>query len=57
MWRSQLAYRTVRTLPVKDKQAKQVALRHVVSEIGEKGINVYRAAYRIPLSNYFYRQR
>ncbi len=57
MWRSQLAYRTIRTLPIKDKQAKQIALRHVVSEIGEKGINVYRAAYRIPLSNYFYRQR
>ncbi len=57
MWRSQLAYRTIRTLILKDRQAKQTAMIHVTGEIGEKGINAFRAAYRIPLSNYFYRQR
>lgn len=58
LWRSQLAYRTARTLEsIKDESARRQACNTIVIDIGEKGIASFGGAYRIPLFNHFYKQR
>ena len=58
LWRSQLAYRTARTLEsIKDETARRKACTAIVTDIGQNGIATFGGAYRIPLFNHFYRQR
>ena len=58
LWRSQLAYRTARTLEsIKDETARRKACTTIVTDIGQNGIATFGGSYRIPLFNHFYRQR
>ncbi len=58
LWRSQLAYRTARTLEsIQDETARRKACTAIVTDIGQNGIATFGGAYRIPLFNHFYRQR
>ncbi len=58
LWRSQLAYRTARTLEsIKGEASRRQAYTAIVTDIGDKGIATFKGAYRIPLFNHFYRQR
>ncbi|MCE1185878.1 MAG: type III-A CRISPR-associated protein Cas10/Csm1 [Rhodocyclales bacterium] len=58
MWRSRFAYRTRRYVVDKLPAAKRLAVQSCLADtLGEKGIGAWGARYRIPLFNYFYRQR
>lgn len=52
LWRSRLAYRTACALP-----DNKIGIAEIAKNIGENGIANLKGDYRIPLSNYFYRQR
>lgn len=58
MWRSRFAYRTRRHVVDKLKGPERPSAQTRLAEaLGEKGIAQLQGKYRIPLFNYFYRQR
>jgi len=58
MWRSRFAYRTRRYVVDKLKGPERATAQSRLAEaLGEKGIAQLQGKYRIPLFNYFYRQR
>ena len=58
MWRSRFAYRTRRYVVDKLKGPERPSAQTRLAEaLGEKGIAQLQGKYRIPLFNYFYRQR
>ena len=58
MWRSRFAYRTRRYVVDKLKGPERpTAQARLAEALGEKGIAQLQGKYRIPLFNYFYRQR
>ncbi len=58
LWRSRFAYRTRRYVVDKlPPDARATAQARLAAGIGERGIASLGGAYRIPLFNYFYRQR
>lgn len=58
LWRSRFAYRTRRYVVDKlPPDARAQAQARLATALGEQGIGGLGGAYRIPLFNYFYRQR
>lgn len=58
MWRSRFAYRTRRHVVDKLKsEARNTAQTRLAHTLGEAGIAQFKGKYRIPVFNYFYRQR
>ena len=61
MWRSRFAYRTRRyvvdKLKDRDPLARAQAQTRLATVLGEQGLGQLGTKFRIPLFNYFYRQR
>ena len=60
MWRSKFYYRTQRMVLMDrklDKQQKQQLAQQLIMDIGEQGINQFKANYLIPLQAYLYQNR
>lgn len=58
MWRSRFVYRTRRYVVDKLKGPERpIAQTRLAEALGEQGIGQLQGKYRIPLFNYFYRQR
>jgi CRISPR-associated protein Csm1 len=58
MWRSRFAYRTRRYVVDKLKpEQRNTAQTQLATALGERGIGELGSKFRIPLFNYFYRQR
>lgn len=58
IWRSRFAYRTKRYVVDKLKPAeRETAQARLSGALGDRGIVRLRGAYRIPLFNFFYKQR
>ena len=58
MWRSRFVYRTRRYVVDKLKpEARDIAQTRLATALGERGIDQLGRRFRIPLFNFFYRQR
>ncbi|MGY4676979.1 type III-A CRISPR-associated protein Cas10/Csm1 [Pasteurella sp. P03HT] len=58
MWRSRFYYKTSRYAVDKlAKDEKSIAIKQIISSIGDLGIEKYKAKFSIPLFNYFYQKR